>query len=76
MSALSPLILAGVLTRALNRTTQTIKEAVRVTRPHTLRRRLRALTQPVPRQDAHHTDGHHTGHSGTTHHSDYADGSE
>ncbi|AEM88986.1 hypothetical protein [Streptomyces violaceusniger] len=74
ISALTPLLIAGVITRALNRTTASIREAVRSTRPRTLRQRLRGLTQPPPRTE-HHSDGHHSGH-GSAHHGDYVDGSE
>jgi hypothetical protein len=74
VSALTPLILAGILTRALNRTTATIKEAVRSTRPRTLRERLRAFTHPAPRQDGDHTPAGH--HQGPAHHGDHPDGPE
>lgn len=47
ISALTPLLAAGVVTRSMNRASQTIKEAVRATRPRTLRERLRALSQPL-----------------------------
>jgi len=56
-AAVVPLLVGGVVTRALNRTTQTIKEAVRVTRPGTLRERFRAATRP----DRRHDSDHHTG---------------
>jgi len=75
ISATTPLLLAGIITRALNRTTQTIREAVRSNRPRTLRQRLRSLAQPTPRPDHRHGDGHHIGHDGA-HHSEYVDGSE
>lgn len=66
ISAVTPLIMAGVITRAMNRTTASIKEAVRTAaRPRTLRGRLRssATSRTGPDQaigaqapEAHHGD--------------------
>lgn len=69
VSALTPLILAGVVTRAINRSTEQIREAVR--RPLTVRQRLRSrlredgrpvrpagLQEPHGDRGGHHQDGH------------------
>jgi len=72
VSALTPLILAGVITRAMNRTTATLKEALRTTRPRGLRTRLRSIaaaSRTTPDQAV--VGGHHG--VGTGHHGDPAD---
>lgn len=50
--ALTPLIVAGVLSRAINRTANILRESLRPTRPRSLRKRLRATLAPP-----HHTTG-------------------
>lgn len=74
ISAITPLILAGVLTRAMNRTANTIKEAVRTSRPRTLRERLRSAMNVRPGPDQNAGGNHSSG--GSPHAGDYVDGSE
>ncbi|MGW5820346.1 hypothetical protein [Streptomyces noursei] len=59
VSALTPLILAGVVSKAIDRTGKTLKGALQE-RPRTLRRRLRQWSsRPLEATEQHDTHPHH-----------------